>query len=52
MKSERSVVQAHQKRRWKLELIEGMNLHWRDLYADIAPERASGSAKHADTSAE
>lgn len=25
------------KRHWKLELIEGMNLHWRDLYADIAP---------------
>lgn len=25
------------KRQWKLELIEGMNLHWRDLYPDIAP---------------
>jgi len=25
------------KRRWKLELIEGMNLHWRDLYPEIAP---------------
>ena len=25
------------KRQWKLELIEGMNLHWRDLYPDVAP---------------
>jgi putative endonuclease len=25
------------KRQWKLELIEGMNLHWRDLYSDIDP---------------
>ena len=28
------------KRQWKLELIEGMNLHWRDLYPDIAPSTA------------
>jgi len=28
------------KRQWKLELIEGMHLHWRDLYPDIAPTRA------------
>ena len=25
------------KRRWKLELIEGSNPAWRDLWADIAP---------------
>ena len=25
------------RRQWKLELVEGMNLHWRDLYPDIAP---------------
>lgn len=25
------------KRRWKLELIEGVNPAWRDLWADIAP---------------
>jgi len=29
------------KRQWKLELIEGMNLHWRDLYPDIAPSEDS-----------
>lgn len=28
------------KRQWKLELIEGMNLHWRDLYPDVAPTAA------------
>lgn len=25
------------KRRWKLELIEAMTLHWRDLYRDTTP---------------
>lgn len=25
------------KRQWKLGRIEGVNLHWRDLYPDIAP---------------
>lgn len=28
------------KRQWKLELIEGMNLHWRNLYPDVAPTAA------------
>ena len=31
------------KRQWKLELIEGVNLHWRDLYPDIAPSEDGGS---------
>lgn len=34
------------KRRWKLELIEGMNLHWRDLYRDIAPSDQSEVAEN------
>lgn len=34
------------KRQWKLELIEGMNLHWRDLYDDVAPSSLTKDASN------